>query len=124
MKKILIIDDEKDLCFFLKANLESDGQYSVIAATDGKAGLHAARHHTPDLILLDVVMPGVDGLEVLKKLKEDEKTMSIPVVMLTGMGDEEVRLKALGYFNDDYIVKPVTLGFLKSRIQDILMKKR
>lgn len=124
MKKILVIDDEKDLCFFLKANLESDGQYNVIVATEGKAGLHAARHHAPDLILLDVVMPGMDGLEVLKRLKEDEKTMAIPVVMLTGMGDEEVRLKALGYFNDDYIVKPVSLGFLKSRIQDILMKKR
>ena len=124
MKKILIVDDEKDLCFFLKTNLEAAGEYNVITATEGKAGIHAARHHLPDLILLDVMMPGMDGLEVLKRLKEDEKTMSIPVVMLTGVGDDEARLKALGYFNEDYIVKPVTLSFLKSRIRDILMKKR
>ena len=82
-KKILIIDDEKDFCYFLKANLQLISNYQVLISTKAKKGIKAARKEKPDLILLDILMPRIDGFEVLKRLKESEKTLHIPVIMLT-----------------------------------------
>lgn len=121
--KILMIDDEKDLCYFVKANLEMVGHYEVVTATTGKDGLRAAGWHKPDVILLDVMMPVMDGFEVLKKLKEDQKTESIPVVMLTAKADDESKMKAAGLFGDDYLIKPVEFKTLKGRIDGILASK-
>ena len=121
--RILMVDDEQDLCFFVKANLEIVGNYEVITATSGREGVRAASWHKPDLILLDVMMPGMDGFEVLKKLKEDIKTASIPVIMLTAKADDESKMKAAGLYGDDYIVKPVEFKMLKARIDSALASK-
>ena len=121
-KKILIIDDEEDFCFFVRANLELLGNFKVLIANDGKKGIWVANFHKPDLILLDIMMPGIDGFEVLKRLKEGTKTLSIPVIMLTARSDEESRIKASGLYNEDYIVKPFEIGVLKSKVENTLAR--
>ncbi len=122
-KKILIIDDEKDFAYFAKANLELLSTYEVIVAHRGKKGIKTALKEQPDLILLDVMMPGIDGYEVLKRLKDSEKTCHIPVIMLTAKNEEESKLKASGLYADDYIVKPVETKELKARIHKLLSMK-
>jgi len=119
-KKILLIDDEEDFCYFLKKNLEAISNYEVIVATKGKKGIMAALEEKPDLILLDIMMPGIDGFEVLKRLKSNEKTLNIPVIMLTAKNEDESKIKAAGLYCDDYIVKPVEKIVLKAKIHKIL----
>jgi len=119
-KTILIIDDEEDFCYFVKKNLEAISNYEVITATKGKKGIQIARKKKPDLILLDIMMPGIDGLEVLKRLKKNENTQNIPVIMLTAKDEDESKIKALGSFCDDYIVKPVENVVLKGKIHKVL----
>ncbi len=123
MKKILVIDDEKDFGFFLKQNLELAGGYSVTVATSGRDGIAAAAHYKPDLILLDVIMPNMSGFEVLKELKENRATTAIPVVMLTAVDTEEAKEKALGLYNEDYIVKPVAISELKAKVDEVLSRR-
>ena len=122
--KILIIDDEEDFSFFLSKNLERLHIYEIALASNGKAGLKKARQQKPDLIFLDIMMPGIDGLEVLKRLKADKKTASIPVIILTGRAEEEFRAKAAGLGNDDYVEKPVEVEFLRSKIEKVLSKSK
>jgi len=123
-KKILIIDDEKDFCYFLKANLQLISNYQVLISTKAKKGIKAARKEKPDLILLDILMPRIDGFEVLKRLKESEKTLHIPVIMLTAKNENESRMKASGLYSDDYIVKPVETEVLISKIHKLLSLKK
>lgn len=85
--------------------------------------LSRCRGHRPDLILLDIMMPGIDGYEVLRRLKEDRKTMYIPVVMLTARADYTSKIRAEGFYCDDYITKPVTTEALKSKIESVLAKR-
>ena len=118
--KILIVDDEESLCFFLKANLEMTGRYQVLTALNGKKGLSMAGWDKPDLILLDIMMPGIDGFEVLKRLKDNEKTASIPVIMLTALQDDGSKTKAASLYGEDYIVKPIRLEDLMLRIDNML----
>lgn len=122
-KKILIIDDEKDFAYFAKKNLQLLSTYEVIVVNRGKKGIKTALKEQPDLILLDVMMPGIDGYEVLKRLKDNEKTCHIPVIMLTAKNEEESKLKASGLYADDYIVKPVETKELKARIHKLLSMK-
>lgn len=121
-KKILIIDDEKDLCFFIRGNLKLLGNYEVLIANDGKRGFFTAMLHRPDLILLDIMMPGLNGFEVLQRLKGNARTISIPVMMITAKNDEEFKLKAAELYNHDYIVKPFEIKVLKSKIDAVLKK--
>ena len=123
MKKILIIDDEKDFGFFLKRNLELSGIYSVTVVTNGRDGINLALRQKPDLILLDVIMPEMSGFEVLKTLKADKSTMTIPVVMLTAVDTEEAKEKALGLYNEDYIVKPVSISELMAKVDSVFSRK-
>jgi DNA-binding response OmpR family regulator len=123
MKKILIIDDEKDFGFFVKQNLELVGGYSVIVATSGKDGIAAALRYKPDLILLDVIMPQMSGFEVLQELKDGKATTMIPVVMLTAVDTDEAKEKALGLYNEDYIVKPVAISDLKAKIDAVMARR-
>jgi DNA-binding response OmpR family regulator len=120
MKKILIIDDEGAFCSLIKENLEITGDYEVICATDGKGGIRAALEQRPDLILLDIMMPVMDGFKVLKILKSDEKTLSIPVIMLTAKDDDESKREAARLFDDRYIIKPVEIAVLRSTIEQVL----
>jgi DNA-binding response OmpR family regulator len=90
--RILIIDDEEDLCFFLKANLEARGAYDVRTATSAVTGVKLVRRFKPDLVILDILMPGVDGFNVLRTIKEDNKTVHIPVLMLSALSDNESKV--------------------------------
>ena len=123
MKKMLVIDDEKDFGYFLKQNFELAGGYSVTVATNGRDGIAAATRDRPDLILLDVIMPNMSGFEVLKELKENRTTTAIPVVMLTAVDTDEAKEKALGLYNEDYIVKPVAISDLKAKVDEILSRR-
>lgn len=124
MKKILIIDDEKNMCLLIKQNLELTGHFRVIAAYSGKDGLAAAAREKPDLILLDILMPGMSGFDVLEKLKTSDATTSIPVIMLTAVGTEAAKEKAMSLYNEDYIVKPVQSDVLIGKIEEVLMRGR
>lgn len=119
MKKILIIDDERDFCLFVKLNFELDSDYEVIIAVDGKEGLLAAQKEEPDLILLDLSMPGISGQEVLKRLKENSKTRSIPVLILTAMDNKELKSKISESSVSDFIVKPCRIECLRARIEGL-----
>lgn len=117
MKRILIIDDEAELGQVTQNGLEATGLYQVRIATNGPQGLKISREYHPDLILLDILMPGMDGLAVLKKLKERRDTMTIPVLMLTAKWDEETKRRAAELYDDGYIEKPVLVGDLVARIE-------
>jgi DNA-binding response OmpR family regulator len=121
-KKILLIDDEKDFCFFVKKNLEKMGSSSVIYTTNPDQGIRFARRKSPDLILLDIMMPKKDGFKVLEVLKKNAKTISIPVVMLTARGDDEAKLMASQHFGEEYITKPVSYEALETKIDNILRR--
>jgi len=104
-KKILIVDDETELVEMLKMRLEAN-HYSVITAPDGKAGLERAISENPNLIILDIMMPEIDGYEVLDQLKKNEKTRSIPVLMLTAKGDTNAILASQELKATDHVIKP------------------
>jgi len=119
-KKILIIDDEKDFCYFVKENLELFAGYKVVAVTSGKKAARAAWQKKPDVILLDIMMPEIDGFEVLETLKKNKKTLHIPIIMLTAKSEDESKVKAACLYCQDYIVKPVEFEILKSKIDKVL----
>lgn len=102
--KLLIVEDENTIRSMYTAKFESDG-FEVISADNGATGLEMAKKELPDLILLDIILPQLDGFSVLKSLKEDAKTKNIPVVMLTNLGTNEDRVKGQKMGAVDYIVK-------------------
>lgn len=114
----MVIDDEPDFNFIVKHNLEKAG-YSVLTAFDGPTGFQLALQRQPDLVLLDVLMPRMGGIEVLQKLKKNPKTRSIPVMMLSAVADDETKAKALYLFVEDYVEKPADTELLTSRIEQI-----
>ena len=122
MFRVLMIDDEEMLCEVLKLGLEKSGQYEVGFATDGKTGLRMARKGSPDVILLDVRMPKMDGIEVLKTLKKEYPLSDIPVIMLSGMLDESTKKECNYQYGEEYIEKPVDLSQLKNRIEAVLRR--
>lgn len=121
MKRILIIEDEKDLAELLAYNLEREG-FRTITAQDGLVGLEQARAERPDLILLDLMLPGMLGTEVCKALRKDVGTARIPVLMLTAKGDEIDRVVGFEVGADDYMVKPFSIRELTLRIKAILRR--
>ena len=118
---ILIIDDEKDLIELVRYNLEKDG-YDAISATDGQTGLEIAQRHKLDLIVLDLMMPGMDGLEVCRRLRTDPRTGRIPLIMLTAKATEADRIVGLELGADDYITKPFSPRELVARVKAILRR--
>jgi DNA-binding response OmpR family regulator len=121
--KILMIDDEIDFGKITKMNLElGEKAFEVQLATSGKEGLKLTTKIMPDLILLDIIMPQMDGFEVLKKLKADEKTATIPVIMLTAKTDEESMLKASQLYDEAYVTKPIEAPDLSKKIMDVLKR--
>ena len=121
-KEILIIDDEKDFCFFVKKNLEQRGDFSVLIATDPDKGIRIAKRKTPDLILLDISMPKKDGFTVLDILKKNTKTIFIPVVLLTAVVEDDAKVKASGLYGEDYITKPVASEALAAKIDEVFIR--
>lgn len=122
MKKVLIIDDERDFCHFVQANLQLIGNYEVITVGTGRKGIRAARKHNPDVILLDIMMPGLTGFETLKRLKKNKLTWAIPVIMLTAKDDDESQIKATGLYCENYLIKPVNAQVLKAEIEKVLAR--
>ncbi|MFA7677809.1 MAG: response regulator [Candidatus Omnitrophota bacterium] len=120
-KKILIIDDEQDMVFFVKANLELTDEYQVITAGSGEEGLKLVLEHRPDLILLDIKLPGKDGFEILNTLKADGSPVkNIPVIMLTALRDESFVARAKGSGAAEYLMKPFTVSELVEFIERCL----
>ena len=119
-EKILIIEDEKDLVKGLKMNLVDEG-YKVDYALDGKEGLEKAMGENPDLILLDIMLPGMDGLEICKELRRNK--IDIPILMLTAKGEEIDKVIGLEIGADDYISKPFSIRELLARIKAHLRRE-
>ncbi len=120
MKRILIIDDNAEVGQVTSESLEATGHYQVRVATRGDHGLKLSRQYRPHLILLDIEMPGMDGLSVLRKLKENLDTLSIPVLMLSGNTDNDSKQQATQFYNDGYIEKPVLVQDLIARIDKVI----
>src|SRR5258708_2051 len=123
MKKgtILVIDDEKDLIELVRYNLEKEG-FDVIAATDGQSGIEVVKKHRPDLVVLDLMMPGLDGLQVCQQLRADPRAGRIPVIMLTARATEADRIVGLELGADDYITKPFSPREVLARIKAVLRR--
>jgi two-component system KDP operon response regulator KdpE len=117
-KQILVVDDEPRMIHFMQMNLELEG-CRVISATNGREALDKAREELPDLMLLDIMMPGMDGFETLKRLRAFSQ---VPVLILTARSDEEDRIKGLELGADDYISKPFSHRELVSRIRAVLRR--
>ena len=120
-KQILIIEDEPDIQELLSFNLDNNG-YKVYTASNGEKGLEVARKEHPDLILLDLMLPGIDGLDVCRIIKSDQDTSGISIIMLTALGQEEDIIKGLETGADDYVTKPFSLQVLEARIKSVLRR--
>jgi len=120
-KKILVVDDERDIVDLVSYNLGRNG-YDVISAFDGNAAIDLATREQPDLILLDLMLPGIDGTEVARRLKGDARTQTIPVVMLTAKGEETDVVVGLTLGADDYVTKPFSMKILLARLNTVLRR--
>ncbi len=122
-QKILVVDDEKHILELIEYNLRGAG-YEVICAETGVAALDHALRLQPDLILLDVMLPDLDGLQVCTRLKREKETASIPVIMLTARGDEIDKVLGLEMGADDYVVKPFGVRELLARVKALLRRSQ
>ncbi|MDD2927929.1 MAG: response regulator [Candidatus Omnitrophica bacterium] len=120
--KVLLIDDEKEFNHFVKLNLENTGEFEVLATEDPIVGIDLARRNPPDLILLDIYMPKLDGTAVAENLLADNLTSNIPIVFLTALVKQGELNKNSTIAGRHYIAKPVTTGDLISQIKVILKK--
>ena len=118
---ILVVDDEQDLLDLIEYNLKKEG-FDVLMAEDGKEGIEVAREHNPNLVLLDIMMPKMDGLEVVEQMRNDEKLKHIPIIFLTARSDEKTEVEGLNKGGDDYITKPISTTKLISRIKAVLRR--
>jgi len=121
MKKILIIEDDDHIIELLKFNVENNG-YEVSIAMDGNEGLNKAINELPDLILLDLMLPGIDGIEICNKLKNKDRTKDIPIIMLTAKGHETDKILGLEIGADDYMTKPFSVRELMTRIKVVFRR--
>lgn len=121
MTQILIVEDNADLAFGLSTSLEVEG-YEVAVANDGPAGLVAARERNPDVIILDLMLPGLDGYRVLRTLREEGREM--PVLILTARGEEADKVLGFRLGADDYVTKPVGVLELLARVNALLRRSR
>src|SRR5438094_10279279 len=118
---LLVIDDEKVLLELVRYNLEKE-HLDVITASDGQSGLNIGLKHKPDLILLDLMMPGMSGLEVCKQLRSDTRTSRVPIIMLTAKAGETDKVIGLELGADDYITKPFSVRELLARVRAVLRR--
>ncbi len=121
-QSILVIDDEKDILKLLQYNLEKEG-YQVLLAKTGEDGLELAKHKLPDLIVLDLMLPGIDGLEVCKLIRSQKSTSHIPILMLTAKSTETDQIVGLELGATDYITKPFSIKVLLARVKNIFRNK-
>ena len=119
--KIAVIEDEVDILEVINYNLSKEG-FDVCSALDGEEGLALIKKEVPDLVLLDLMLPGLDGIEICRKLKTDYSTRSIPIIMVTAKGEESDIVLGLGMGADDYMVKPFRPRELMARIRSVLRR--
>jgi two-component system alkaline phosphatase synthesis response regulator PhoP len=119
MTKVLVIDDEAPIRLLCRVNLEAEGM-DVIEAADGPAGVEKAREESPDVILLDVMMPGLDGWRVAEQLLDDDRTVGIPIIFLTARAEFRDRARGLDIGGVDYVTKPFNPLELAPLVQDLL----
>ncbi|MBZ5497114.1 MAG: response regulator [Acidobacteriia bacterium] len=120
-RTILAIDDEKDLIELVRYNLEKEG-FQVKGALDGETGLAMALQELPDVVLVDLMLPGIDGLEVCRRLRSDSRTAGIPLIMLTAKSGESDRIVGLELGADDYVTKPFSPRELTARVRALLRR--
>lgn len=121
MTRVLLVDDETDMAWAVQQSLEAEG-YQVLPAQDGLEALELARQHHPDLIILDIVMPGLDGLQLCRRFREDPALEQVPILFLTVRKAIEDRIRGLDHGADDYIIKPFDLGELSARVRALLRR--
>ena len=121
-ENILVVDDEEDILELVRFNLSRDG-YQVSCAATGEQALDLARSKTPGLIVLDLMLPGMDGLEVARHLKDNPKTRDVPLVMLTAKGEEADIVTGLELGADDYVTKPFSPRVLSARVKAVLRRR-
>ena len=119
--KIVVIEDEPDILEIIDYNLSKEG-FEVCSALDGEKGLELVKKEVPDLVLLDLMLPGLDGIEVCRKLKADSVTHSVSIVMVTAKGEESDIVLGLGMGADDYVIKPFSPRELMARIKSVLRR--
>ncbi len=118
---ILVVDDETDLLELIEYNLHKEG-FKVLKAENGEEGIKVAKEHRPDLILLDIMMPKMDGLEAVEIMRKDEDLQKTPIIFLTARSDEKTEIDGLNKGGDDYITKPISTTKLVSRIKAVLRR--
>ena len=123
IEKILVVEDEENIQELIRYNLAKEG-YKVSCVLNGEKGLETARNESPDLVLLDLMLPGLDGLDVCKALKRDSATQNIAVIMVTAKGDETDIVTGLELGADDYVIKPFSPKILLSRVKAVLRRKQ
>ena len=121
-KRILVVDDEEDIRELVSYNLLRDG-YTVDSAVSGEEALKITKKNRPDLILLDLMLPGIDGLETARRFKNDSSTSSVPIIILTAKGDEADIVTGLELGADDYVTKPFSPRILNARVKAVLRRK-
>jgi DNA-binding response OmpR family regulator len=121
MAKVLIIEDEETLTENLADKLRREG-FTVSTAYDGETGLHLVREEVPDLLVLDIMLPGLDGLSICRIVRRDAATAHIPIIMLTARGTEVDKIVGLESGADDYIVKPFALGEFLARVRAVMRR--
>ena len=122
MSKILIIDNDNSACKALDLYLTEKG-YEVITALTGTEGLNRFVENLPDVVVLDITLPDINGFEICKRLKKKENSVSIPIIMLSGRGGEIDKISGLDVGSDDYIVKPCSINEIKARIRAVLRRQ-
>ncbi len=122
MEKILIVDDEEHICELIKFNLENNS-YNCICALNGIEALNIAKEEKPDLILLDLMLPGMDGYEVCKEIRKDNNIATTPIIMITAKGEELDKVLGLELGADDYITKPFSVREMVARVKAVLRRR-
>jgi two-component system alkaline phosphatase synthesis response regulator PhoP len=121
-ERILVVEDEDDIAELIRYNLEAE-QFDVTVAASGEKGVEAARRQQPDLVLLDLMLPGMNGLECCRALKGDRSTAAIPIVMVTARGEESDIVAGLELGASDYVTKPFSIKVLLARVRAVLRRK-
>jgi len=120
-KKILVVDDEKDIVDLITYNREKEG-FAVFKAFDGENALEMVKSQKPDMVILDLMLPGIRGLEVCKLIRKRQETEALPIIMLTAKGDHVDKILGLEMGADDYVTKPFNVGELLARVRAVLRR--
>ena len=121
--RVLVVEDEEDIADLIRYNLEAEG-FRVACEGTGEGGLEAVRHDRPDIVLLDLMLPGLDGLGVCRALRADDDTVSIPIIMVSARGEESDIVKGLELGADDYVTKPFSPKILTARVRSVLRRRQ